>query len=105
VLLNARPLLALYSVLLVPCFITLILPAYCAYNRANMNLEGKMNLAWSQWWAPPSTVRLTVQNGVRRSFFEGWTSTSVLTMSQLRCCGYFTPQCETLSRSKSRTKT
>ncbi|KAH7099538.1 Tetraspanin family-domain-containing protein [Auriculariales sp. MPI-PUGE-AT-0066] len=70
-LLNSRPLLAVYTILLVPCFLVIILPAYRAFGRANVKLEGKMNLAWSKWWTP--ATRLLVQNG-------------------LQCCGYYTPQ-------------
>ena len=44
-LLNTHPLLPFYSVLLVPCFVTLIPPAYHGCDHANMKREAKMTFA------------------------------------------------------------
>lgn len=65
-LLNSRPLLAFYAILLFPCFVALLIPAYVAYKRAAFELDRKMNLAWSEWW--DERVKLVVQNSVRSSY-------------------------------------
>ncbi|KZV92563.1 hypothetical protein EXIGLDRAFT_614208 [Exidia glandulosa HHB12029] len=69
-LLNSRPILAFYAILLFPAFIALLIPAYVSYKRATFDLERKMNLAWSEWW--DDRAKSIVQNS-------------------LRCCGYYSP--------------
>lgn len=67
-LLNSRPLLAVYTLLLWPSFISLAAIGYLSYKRSAFALDRKLNLAWSQWYNP--TSRLIIQDS-------------------LRCCGYF----------------
>ncbi|EJD50891.1 hypothetical protein AURDEDRAFT_57877 [Auricularia subglabra TFB-10046 SS5] len=78
-LLSSRPILAFYAMLLFPAFVSLLIPAYAAYKRANFSLDRKLNLAWSQWWTDRS--RLVVQNS-------------------LHCCGYYTPLHQAVYSSK-----
>lgn len=67
-LLNSRPLLAIYSLMLWPSFISLAAIGYTTYKRSAFSLDRKLNLAWSQWYNP--TSRLLIQDS-------------------LRCCGYY----------------
>lgn len=62
-LLNSRPILAFYAILLFPSFVALLIPAYTAYKRASFNLDGKLNLGWSEWW--DDQAKLVIQNSVR----------------------------------------
>ncbi|KAJ7244635.1 hypothetical protein B0H12DRAFT_805369 [Mycena haematopus] len=70
ILLNNRPFLAVYTVLLWVSFGLLVVPGYITYKRRNLNLDGKVNQQWSQDLGPAG--RLTVQD-------------------TLGCCGYFSP--------------
>ncbi|GAA5956023.1 hypothetical protein JCM3765_000073 [Sporobolomyces pararoseus] len=47
-LLNSRPLLAIYAVLLWPCLAVMLVVGYISYRRASLNLEGKLDQLWSQ---------------------------------------------------------
>ncbi|GAA5980076.1 hypothetical protein JCM5350_001753 [Sporobolomyces pararoseus] len=47
-LLNSRPLLAIYAVLLWPCLAVMLVVGYVSYRRASLNLEGKLDQLWSQ---------------------------------------------------------
>ncbi|GAA5934583.1 uncharacterized protein JCM15063_004620 [Sporobolomyces koalae] len=67
-LLNSRPLLAIYAVLLWPCLAVLLVVAYVSYRRATLNLEGKLDQLWSQ--ALSAAARKVVQD-------------------EFRCCGYY----------------
>ncbi|PCH40395.1 hypothetical protein WOLCODRAFT_68700 [Wolfiporia cocos MD-104 SS10] len=67
-LLNSRPILAVYALLLWPAFIAILSIGYTGYKRYAFALDRKLNLAWSQWYTPVG--RLTIQNA-------------------LRCCGYY----------------
>ncbi|KAI0671170.1 hypothetical protein C8Q78DRAFT_973534 [Trametes maxima] len=69
-LLNSRPLLAVYALLLWPAFISMLAIGYTAYKRSAFALDRKLNLAWSQWYTPLG--RLVVQDS-------------------LRCCGFYSP--------------
>ncbi|KAI0823972.1 hypothetical protein BC628DRAFT_1411230 [Trametes gibbosa] len=51
-LLNSRPLLAVYALLLWPALISMLVIGYTAYKRATFALDRKLNLAWSQWYTP-----------------------------------------------------
>ncbi|KAI0629785.1 hypothetical protein C8Q77DRAFT_1220000 [Trametes polyzona] len=67
-LLNSRPLLAVYALLLWPALVSLLVIGYTAYKRAAFALDRKLNLAWSQWYT--ARGRLVVQDA-------------------LRCCGFY----------------
>lgn len=79
ILLNSRPFLAIYTLLLWVTFMFVLTPGYITYKRREFNLEGKLN---AQWSTGIGTIgRLRIQN-------------------QLDCCGYFSPFVEaTVSQS------
>ena len=70
VILNSRPILAVYCLLLWPSFISLAVVGYASYKRTEFALDKKLNLGWSQWYNPHD--RLAVQ-------------------TSLGCCGYYNP--------------
>jgi hypothetical protein len=72
-LLNFRPFLAVYTVLLWVCLAFIVAPGYITYKKKTFNLEGKINLQWSRELG--TIGRLRIQDA-------------------LRCCGYFSPQIE-----------
>ncbi|GBE85149.1 predicted protein [Sparassis crispa] len=67
-ILNSRPILAIYALLLWPAFISMLVIGYTSYKRWAFSLDRKLNLAWSQWYTPLG--RLIIQD-------------------TLRCCGYY----------------
>lgn len=66
-LLHSRPLLAIYAIVLWPCFLSLASVGYVAYKRSTFALNHKLDLGWSRWYTAQG--RLAIQN-------------------TLRCCGY-----------------
>lgn len=66
-LLNSRPILAIYNLLLWPAFMSMLAVGYTSYKRSNLSLDHKLNFAWSQYYT--SFGRLLIQNS-------------------LQCCGY-----------------
>ncbi|KAJ3575870.1 hypothetical protein NP233_g814 [Leucocoprinus birnbaumii] len=69
-LLSSRPILAVYALLLWPCFISMCAIGYTAYKRATFALDQKLDMSWSQYYTPYG--RLLVQNA-------------------LKCCGWSNP--------------
>lgn len=69
-ILNSRPILAFYNLLLWPTLLSMCLVGYTSYKRGHFNLDRKLNQVWSQFLGDEE--RLRVQNS-------------------LRCCGYLTP--------------
>lgn len=69
-LLNSRPLLAVYALLLWPSFMSILAVGYTSYRRATFSLDRKLNFSWSQYYT--SFGRLLIQNS-------------------LQCCGYYSP--------------
>ena len=67
-LLNSRPILAVYTVLLWPAFISLLSVGYVAYKRDTLSLDHKLNLSWSRHYN--SLGRLVIQDS-------------------LKCCGFY----------------
>ncbi|OJT12994.1 hypothetical protein TRAPUB_10471 [Trametes pubescens] len=67
-LLNSRPLLAVYALLLWPALVSMLAIGYTSYKRSAFALDRKLNLAWSQWYTPRG--RLVIQES-------------------LRCCGFY----------------
>lgn len=63
VLLNSRPMLALYNLFLWPCLMSTAIIGYTSYKRNAFNLSGKINQGWSEVWG--DSGRLVVQNSVR----------------------------------------
>lgn len=79
ILLNHRPFLAVYNLLMWVSFALIVTPGYYTCRRREFNLEGKVNAQWSRELGVEG--RLRVQN-------------------QLHCCGYFSPfQEATVSQS------
>jgi hypothetical protein len=79
VILNSRPILAVYCLLLWPSFISLAVVGYASYKRTEFALDKKLNLAWSQWYN--AYDRLAIQNS-------------------LRCCGYYGPLHQAISSKR-----
>ncbi|KIK69930.1 hypothetical protein GYMLUDRAFT_212866 [Collybiopsis luxurians FD-317 M1] len=69
-LLNSRPILAVYTLLLWPAMISMLAVGYTSYKRYAFSLDHKLNFSWSQYYTPLG--RLMIQNS-------------------LRCCGYYDP--------------
>ncbi|KAF9068586.1 hypothetical protein BDP27DRAFT_1223957 [Rhodocollybia butyracea] len=69
-LLNSRPILATYTLLLWPALISVLAVGYTSYKRYAYSLDHKLNFSWSQYYTPLG--RLMIQ-------------------SSLRCCGYYDP--------------
>lgn len=68
VLLNSRPILAVYTLLLWPALVSILAIGYTGYKRSTFKLDRKLNFAWSQWYT--DLGRLLIQDS-------------------LRCCGYY----------------
>lgn len=73
ILLNYRPFLAVYTILLWASLAFIVAPGYITYKKKTFNLEGKINLQWSRQLG--TIGRLRIQDA-------------------LRCCGYFNPTIE-----------
>lgn len=69
-LLNSRPILAVYAILLWPALISLLTVGYTSYKRSVFALDRKLNLAWSQWYT--DIGRQVIQDS-------------------LKCCGFYDP--------------
>ncbi|KAH7928763.1 hypothetical protein BV22DRAFT_1058240 [Leucogyrophana mollusca] len=69
-LLNSRPILAIYALLLWPALIALFAVGYTAYKRATFSLTSKLDFAWSHYYT--AYGRLLLQDA-------------------LHCCGYLSP--------------
>jgi Tetraspanin family len=68
-LLNSRPILALYALLLWPSLASILAVGYVGYKRSAYALDHKLSRAWSQWYT--ELGRLMIQDS-------------------LRCCGFYT---------------
>jgi hypothetical protein len=77
--LNSRPILAVYCLLLWPSFVSLAVVGYTSYKRTEFALDRKLNLAWSQWYNPHD--RLAIQ-------------------TSLGCCGYYNPLHQAVSSKR-----
>ncbi|KAL7006325.1 hypothetical protein EMMF5_004211 [Cystobasidiomycetes sp. EMM_F5] len=49
-LLNSRPILAVYVLLLWPALVSILVVGYMAFKKQNLNLDRKLNQAWSQFY-------------------------------------------------------
>ena len=49
-MLNNRPILAFYNLLLWPALLSICLIGYTSYKREAMKLDRKLNQAWSQFY-------------------------------------------------------
>lgn len=78
-ILNSRPILAVYSLLLWPAFISMLVVGYLSYKRYTFALDQKLSLAWSQYYT--QLGRLVIQNS-------------------LDCCGYYSAAHDATPSSK-----
>ncbi|KAH9947470.1 hypothetical protein B0H21DRAFT_854140 [Amylocystis lapponica] len=62
-LLNSRPLLATYALLLWPALLALLAVGYTAYRRAAFALDRKLSRAWSEWYT--ALGRRVLQDALR----------------------------------------
>jgi hypothetical protein len=67
-LLNSRPILAIYAILLWPAFISLLSVGYVAYKRGTFSLDHKLSLSWSRHYNPLDRLRI---------------------QDALHCCGFY----------------
>jgi hypothetical protein len=51
-LLNSRPILAVYVLLLFPAFLSFVSVGYVTYKKANFSLDSKISEAWHRWYSP-----------------------------------------------------
>lgn len=70
-LLNSRPILAFYSLLLWPSFVSVLIVGYTAYKRRTFNLSGKLSQGWNQLM--DDNERAIIQN-------------------TFQCCGFISPK-------------
>ena len=63
-MLNSRPILAFYNLLLWPTMAAILVVGYISYKKQALNLDRKLNQAWSQFL--DDAGRLRVQNNVSR---------------------------------------
>jgi Tetraspanin family len=68
-MLNSRPILAVYVLLLLPSFISFVSVGYITYKKANFSLDAKLSEAWNKWYSP--SARVVLQGALRCC---GWTS-------------------------------
>lgn len=79
VILNSRPILVAYNIMLWVCFAMIASVGYTTYKRQAFNLPGKLSEAWSRSYN--DNARLNLQNS-------------------LHCCGYDSPQHEATASKK-----
>lgn len=63
-MLNSRPILAVYNLLLWPSLAAILVIGYTSYRKQALNLDRKLNQAWSQSF--DDAARLRLQNSVSR---------------------------------------
>ncbi|KAF9046233.1 Tetraspanin family-domain-containing protein, partial [Panaeolus papilionaceus] len=78
-LLDSRPIVAVYALLLWPCLICLLSVGYVSYKRVTFSLDHKLNLSWSRYYT--KSGRLAIQDS-------------------LGCCGFYGPLHDTTPSTK-----
>lgn len=68
-MLNSRPILAIYNLLLWPSLVAIMVVGYTSYRKQALNLDRKLNQAWSQFF--DDAARLRLQNSVS-AYFANW---------------------------------
>lgn len=68
IFLNSRSILAIYTILLWPAFLSLLAVGYNSYRRGHLSLDRKLDYSWSRFYTPLG--RRMIQDA-------------------LQCCGYF----------------
>ena len=69
-MLNSRPILAVYAVLMWSALVAIFVVGRISYRRSTFALDRKLNLSWSRYYT--TLGRLVIQNS-------------------FHCCGYYTP--------------
>jgi len=67
-LLNSRPILAVYTLLLWPAMLTIMAVGYMSYKRSTLSLDRKLNFAWSRFYT---------------------TQGKQIIQDSLQCCGFY----------------
>lgn len=62
-MLNSKPILTVYNILMWPTFVCVLIVGSSSYRRHNLQLDRKLNEAWSQDYS--DRARLRIQNNVR----------------------------------------
>jgi hypothetical protein len=57
-LLNSRPILAVYVLLLFPSFLSFVSVGYLTYKKATFSLDAKVSEAWHHWYSPSARTVL-----------------------------------------------
>lgn len=70
IIVNSRPILAIYNLLLWPALMSMLAIGYASYKRSSFALDHKISFFWSQFFTPLG--RLLIQNS-------------------LHCCGFLSP--------------
>lgn len=78
-MLNSRPILAIYGLLLWPAMLSLLAIGYTSYRRYSLSLDHKLNLSWSRYFTPVG--RRTIQDS-------------------LQCCGFYSSMHEAAPSKK-----
>ncbi|KAA1472188.1 hypothetical protein DENSPDRAFT_930107 [Dentipellis sp. KUC8613] len=80
VLMNSRPILAVYTMLLFPCLIALASVGYVTYKKDQFSLDRKLSEAWNKWYAPGA--QLVLQSALQCC---GWASSAHAAVPSGRC--------------------
>ena len=62
---NSRPILAFYNLLLWLALCAILVVGYAAYKKQALNLDRKLNEAWSQFFGDGERLRLQNNVGIR----------------------------------------
>jgi hypothetical protein len=68
-LLNSRPILAVYVLLLFPAFLSFVSVGYLTFKKANFSLDAKVSEAWNRWYSPGA--RTVLQGALGCCGFSG----------------------------------
>ncbi|KAI8334741.1 tetraspanin Tsp2 [Chlamydoabsidia padenii] len=85
IMLNNRPILTIYNLLLWVCFGTIASIGYTAYRKNKWNIEGKLSYQWH--YDLDSDARSRIQANVSRIINHGML-TNYCMQNKLHCCGY-----------------
>jgi hypothetical protein len=78
-LLNSRPILAVYALLMWPAMLSILAIGYSSYRRYSLSLDHKLNLSWSRYYTPVG--RRVIQDS-------------------LNCCGFYSAMHEATPSKK-----
>jgi hypothetical protein len=87
-LLNSRPILTFYNILLWPSLLSSAIVGYSSYKTCVFNLSGKVNEMWTQSWS--DCEKTLIQDTVRVCSMHQSRITNLVHL-QLHCCGLYSP--------------